>query len=115
VLTLVLYALLAVVVIAGIFALAVFILPKGEQISPPAPDAKPWRALPDGPVRPEDVIAMRLPVALRGYRFAETDILLDRLTEELRERDAEIARLRDIRHGLVTPSNDAAYPPPHES
>ena len=38
---------------------------------------------------------MRLPVALRGYRFAETDILLDRLTEELRERDAEIARLRD--------------------
>ncbi len=108
-LNLVLYALLAVVVIGGLFALAVFVLPKGEQMSPATPDTKPWRSLPDGPVRPEDVIAMRLPVALRGYRFAETDILLDRLTEELRERDAEIARLRDARHGLVTPSSEAAH------
>ena len=33
---------------------------------------------------------MRLPVALRGYRFAETDLLLDRLTDELRD-----ARRRD--------------------
>ncbi len=113
-LTLLLYALLAVVVVAGLFTLAVFILPKGEQISPPNPDTKPWRTLPDGPIRPEDVIAMRLPVALRGYRFAETDILLDRLTEELRERDAEIARLRDTEHGVVTPSGDTASLPPHE-
>ncbi|MEP7179803.1 MAG: hypothetical protein ABI775_11985, partial [Pseudonocardiales bacterium] len=34
------------------------------------------------------------PVALRGYRFAETDLLLDRLVEELLARDDEIARLR---------------------
>ncbi len=27
---------------------------------------------------------MKLPVALRGYRFAETDLLLDRLADELR-------------------------------
>ena len=40
------------------------------------------------------VSAARLPVALRGYRFAETDRLLDRLAEELDRRDAEIARLR---------------------
>ena len=113
-LTLLLYALLAIVVIAGLFALAVYILPKGEQISPPNPDLKPWRALPDGPISPEDVIAMRLPVALRGYRFAETDILLDRLTDELRERNAEIARLREIHHAAVTPSDDSAYRRPDE-
>ncbi len=41
--------------------------------------------------------AVRLPVALRGYRFAETDLLLDRLAEELRARDAEIDRLRELR------------------
>ena len=42
----------------------------------------------------EDVDAVRLPVALRGYRFAETDQLLDRLAGELRARDAELALLR---------------------
>ena len=93
-LTLLLYGLLAVFVIAALFGLAVFVLPKGEQISPPSPDTRPWEALPDRPLLPEDVIATRLPVALRGYRFAETDLLLDRLTVELRERDEEIARLR---------------------
>ena len=41
--------------------------------------------------------AVRLPVALRGYRFAETDLLLDRLAEELRARDEEIDRLRELR------------------
>jgi len=34
---------------------------------------------------------------LRGYRFAETDLLLDRLAEELKARDAEIERLRGHR------------------
>ena len=44
-------------------------------------------------------------MALRGYRFAETDVLLDRLGEELRARDAEIARLRG------TPVADDAFAP----
>ena len=73
VLTLLLYGLLAILVIAGLFALAVFVLPKGEQIAPPAPDTRPWESLPDRKLRPEDVVSARLPVALRGYRFAETE------------------------------------------
>jgi hypothetical protein len=97
VLTLFLYGLLAVVAIGGLFALAVFVLPKGEQISAPTPDMRPWQPLPTRPMRAEDIVATRLPVALRGYRFAETDLLLDRLTVELRERDEEIARLRGAR------------------
>lgn len=103
--TILLYGLLAILVIAGLFALAVFVLPKGEQIAPPAPDTRPWESLPDRKLRPEDVVSARLPVALRGYRFAETDLLLDRLTEELRLRDDEIARLRGARpstEGLPT-------------
>jgi hypothetical protein len=100
VVTLLLYGLLAILVIAGLFALAVFVLPKGEQIAPPAPDTRPWESLPDRKLRPEDVVSARLPVALRGYRFAETDLLLDRLTEELRLRDDEIARLRGARPSI---------------
>ena len=50
---------------------------------------------------------MRLPVALRGYRFAETDLLLDRLTEELRLRDEEIARLTSP---APSPSTEDAVP-----
>jgi hypothetical protein len=114
VLTLLLYALLAIIVVAGLFALAVFVLPKGEQIAPPAPDARPWEVLPDRQLRPEDVVAARLPVALRGYRFAETDLLLDRLTEELRIRDDEIARLRGARPsttGLPDSAGLASYGP----
>jgi hypothetical protein len=113
VLTLLLYGLLALLVLAGLFALAVFVLPKGEQISPPAPDARPAAVLPNRPLRPEDVIAARLPVALRGYRFAETDLLLDRLTEELRERDEEIARLRGSRPVPGPARDDLEYAPPH--
>lgn len=89
---LLLYGLLAIVVAGGLFFLAARFLPSGEQIAPAVRDQPPW-ALPDD-LSGADVDAVRLPVALRGYRFAETDLLLDRLAEELRARDAEIARLR---------------------
>lgn len=119
VVTLFLYALLAIVVVAGLFALAVWVLPKGEQLAPPAPDTRPWDELPDRQLQPDDVVHARLPVALRGYRFAETDLLLDRLTEEIRVRDDEIARLRGARpsaHGLsATPAApDDPEPEPGE-
>ncbi len=60
-------------------------------MAPAAADVAPW-TLTNAPLQVDDVVNARLPVALRGYRFAETDILLDRLTEELRVRDEEIAR-----------------------
>ena len=92
--------------------LAGFLLPKGEQISPPSPDVTSLGGL-AGSARlvPEDVVAMRLPVAIRGYRFAETDLLLDRLTEELRERDAEIARLRGGDREAAAPAGDGRISP----
>src|SRR5207344_2479498 len=92
VLTLLLYGLLAVLVIGILFVAAVYFLPRGEQLAIPAPDSHTWALLPRGHIQPDDVTALRLPVALRGYRFAETDLLLDRLTDELRARDEEIER-----------------------
>ena len=93
-LQLVLYVLLALVVAVGLFLLATRFLPAGEQIAPALRDEPVWELPAERNMQPEDVDGVRLPVALRGYRFAETDLLLDRLAGELRARDAEIARLR---------------------
>jgi DivIVA domain-containing protein len=63
----------------------------------------------------EDVDAVRLPVALRGYRFAEVDILLERLALELRRRDVEIARLRgEEPEAIDAPVPPEAYAPPEQ-
>ena len=89
-----LYGLLAILLAGGLFLLASRFLPAGEQIAPPLRDDPPWELPPERALTGEDIDGVRLPVALRGYRFAETDLLLDRLAAELRARDAEIARLR---------------------
>ena len=85
----------AAIVIAGLlFLLATRFLPGGEQIAPAVRDEPPWDLPAERRLTAADIDELRLPVALRGYRFAETDHLLDRLAEELRTRDEEIARLR---------------------
>ncbi|HET6877066.1 MAG TPA: DivIVA domain-containing protein [Jatrophihabitans sp.] len=91
---LLLYALLAIVVAGVLFLLAARFLPAGEQIAPPLRDEPPWELPAERALHAEDIDSLRLPVALRGYRFAETDLLLDRLADELRARDREIERLR---------------------
>ena len=93
-LTLLGYALLAVVVAGVLYLLAANFLPPGEQIAPPLRDEAPWELPAGSRMDSADVANVRLPVALRGSRFAETDQLLDRLAEELRRREEEIARLR---------------------
>jgi hypothetical protein len=119
VLHLVLYGLLAVVVAVGLFLLATRFLPAGEQIAPPVRDEPPWELPLDRSLQAADVDAVRLPVALRGYRFAETDLLLDRLASELRSRDEEIARLRghaddadDVTDDTAAAEPERYAPPP---
>jgi DivIVA domain-containing protein len=87
-------ALAAILIAAVLFVLAARFLPRGEQIAPAVRDEPPWELPAERQLRAEDIDDLRLPVALRGYRFAETDLLLDRLADELRARDEEIARLR---------------------
>ncbi|WP_375476933.1 DivIVA domain-containing protein [uncultured Jatrophihabitans sp.] len=91
---LVLCGLLALVLAGALFAIATRFLPAGEQIAPVLRDEPPWDLPESRRLAAEDVEEVRLPVALRGYRFAEADLLLDRLADELRVRDEEIARLR---------------------
>jgi DivIVA domain-containing protein len=91
---LLLYGLLAIIVAAALFLLASRFLPAGEQIAPALRDEPPWELPAERVLTGDDVDGVRLPVALRGYRFAEVDILLERLAQELRRRDTEIATLR---------------------
>ncbi|MGP4113013.1 DivIVA domain-containing protein [Streptomyces sp. 4N509B] len=69
----------------------------GGPVTGGLPEAEPDRIddpLPlHRPVLPADVVAVRLPVAPRGYRMAEVDEVLDRLAAEIAERDARIAEL----------------------
>jgi hypothetical protein len=118
VLTLALYGLLAVLVIGALYLIAVRLLPAGEQIAPPVRDEPIWALPVERSLVAADVADVRLPVALRGYRFAETDLLLDRLVEELQARDEEIARLRGAapltRAGQPDPAPGARFQRPPE-
>ncbi|MFD8998454.1 DivIVA domain-containing protein [Streptomyces abikoensis] len=66
----------------------------GEAALPEAVhDRMAWPLPAARPLGRADVEELRLPLALRGYRMAETDDALDRLGAELAERDARIAEL----------------------
>lgn len=88
------YAVLALVVVAALVALAVLVLPGTEQLAPAAADRTPWALPAERSMTGPDVGRLRLPVTLRGYRFAETDAVLDRLGEEIAYRDTVIATLQ---------------------
>lgn len=62
---------------------------------PPAVTTEAARPLPAGPLHPEALDDLRLDVVVRGYRMEQVDAALARLGQELVERDAEIARLRE--------------------
>jgi DivIVA domain-containing protein len=51
--------------------------------------------LPVGRFTADDVDGLHFSLGLRGYRMDEVDQVLDRISGELRSRDAELARLRE--------------------
>ncbi len=70
------------------------LLGRGETQPPAELDRSPVELPEDRPVVADDIRALRMSVALRGYRMTEVDWLLDQLAQVLDERDAEIAALR---------------------
>ncbi|MDI3407785.1 hypothetical protein [Streptomyces cavernicola] len=117
------FLLIALVVVVAAVTLAVV----GGGESTALPDAEPERLtdpLPvTRPVHRADVEALRLPLALRGYRMLDVDDALSRLGAELAERDARIAELEaslagaqamasGAGRGLVEEPEDSAGPPP---
>jgi hypothetical protein len=109
------YALIAVIVAGLLFYLVVALLPQGLTVEAER-DVSPPQLPANRLVTSSDLVAMRLPVVLRGYRMADTDDLIDRLTLEIAVRDRELARLRDgsgdddAAEVLVEPAADAGEP-----
>jgi DivIVA domain-containing protein len=84
---------LFVVLLAVLFAVAAVTAGFGDLMKPVFQDARPV-GMPDAAVTPEDLDALRFNVVLRGYKMAEVDAVLHRLSRELGERDAVLAELR---------------------
>lgn len=84
-----------VLIVGGLLFLgASWLLGRGESQPPAELDRSPVELPDDRAVLGDDVRALQISVALRGYRMTEVDWLLDQLAEALDERDAEIAGLR---------------------
>jgi len=109
------YLLLALVVAALLFYCMVALLPGGLSLTPQR-DNRPFELPADRRMVRADLDRVRIPVGVRGYRFAETDDLIDRLAAEIVVRDEEIAQLRSLARaaegGLVT---EPAEPRPVEA
>lgn len=75
-------------------AVALLVLRTGVPGVPEPVTTEAHDPLPRAGVRPADVTGLRFDQVLRGYRMAQVDEALERVAEELRDRDAEIARLR---------------------
>jgi DivIVA domain-containing protein len=84
-----------VLVVGGLLFLGgSLLLGRGETQPPADQDRSPVELPDDRPVTAEDVRALRISVAVRGYRMTEVDWLLDQFAQTLDERDEEIAALR---------------------
>lgn len=103
------YLLVAAVVAAALYGIAVVVFGRGEELPPLPPRATPTR-LPEGTVEGLHVRELRFPQALRGYRMHDVDWVLERLADELdrigAERDGLAARVAE----LESPRDQDAQP-----
>jgi DivIVA domain-containing protein len=66
------------------------------ETQPPAElDRSPVELPDDRPVTADDIRALRISAAFRGYRMSEVDWLLDQFALVLEERDAQIGALSE--------------------
>ena len=102
---------LFVVLLAVLFAVAAVTAGFGDLMKPVFQDARPV-GLPEAAVTPDDLDALRFNVVLRGYKMAEVDAVLHRLSRELAQRDAVLAELRTGTSFHRPPSAPPAYVEP---
>jgi DivIVA domain-containing protein len=100
-----------VLLVGGLLFLAAsFLLGRGETQPPADLDRSPVELPDDRPVTGDDVRALQISAAFRGYRMTEVDWLLDQFAQALDDRDAVIAELRE-RLAAERPADDAAEGP----
>ena len=86
---------IGLLLVGGLLFLGASLLLGRGETQPAADVARSPVELPEGrEVVGDDVRALRISVAVRGYRMTEVDWLLDQLAQVIDERDVEIAALR---------------------
>lgn len=80
---------LAVLVVVVLGAVAVLAAGAGGGLEEPEHDRVPTGLPSSGPLQAEDLRKVRLPLAVRGYRMADVDALLERVAEQWDERSDE--------------------------
>jgi DivIVA domain-containing protein len=83
---------LGVLVVIGVAAV---VATRDDGLLAPAPPDRADVVLPERRLGADDVTGLRFGLALRGYRMAEVDRVLDRLAAELADRDRDRAVDRD--------------------
>lgn len=112
--TALIYVLVLLAVAAAIFVGASALFGRGEELAPIPRGASPtW--LPDTGPAAADVRAVRFQQAVRGYRMAEVDWVLDRVAAELERLDEEHGHLhRRIAELENPPAAELEKPPAAE-
>jgi DivIVA domain-containing protein len=83
-----------IVAVAVLFAIGAAVAVRRRELSPAGRDASDTRVPPQSmAMTPTDVDSLRFGLAFRGYRMDQVDDALDRLREELRGRDEQLAAL----------------------
>ncbi|GAB2590267.1 hypothetical protein GCM10027168_24210 [Streptomyces capparidis] len=97
---------------AVVAAVALLVLGPGGGLPEAEPERPVYPLPPDRPVNRVDLDTLRLPMALRGYRMADVDDVLDRVAAELAMRDQRIAELEALlAAGAAAPAPAAQQPP----
>jgi DivIVA domain-containing protein len=86
------YLVIAAVVAAVLFGIALFVFGRGEQLAPLPARTSPVD-LPERNISGDDVRGVRFAMAARGYRMSDVDWALERLADEL---DRTRARLAEV-------------------
>lgn len=102
--TLLQYLLFAGVIGLIVFAIAVLVFGRGEQLAPLPPRTSPAQ-LPEAGITGEHIDKVRFALALRGYRMSDVDWTLHRL-------GAEVDRLRTAVTDLGGDPDPAPATPP---
>lgn len=95
-------------VLLGLAVLAVIALVaagRGDALLAVRPDRPPLD-LPPRPLTGADLTELRFAVGMRGYRMDEVDAVLDRVGDELDQRDAQIGALTERLTALTGSSSE---------
>lgn len=103
----ILLEILAVAAVA--FGIAAYVVGRFDGMAAAVPDAGDDN-LPPGRLAAPMVDGARFGLAFRGYRMSEVDGVLDRLRDELADRDAELAALRLDDAGDEQPGESGGEP-----